>query len=277
MTSAQQERPRTALDLLFGPGNDTPEALAHQIVSAGTDGNVGRALENLPRATREAAVREATATAAGLLDVDLIGVLAAGWRKHHDLTGAAQRTIAAPGSTELVDMAAHQVTMTQHPSVTVLVDDLQVATIQLDLSLMLKVNAMVAGIAAGRLVALHSGRCDITATLAIQGTNVLTKQAHLKLPGAVPLSPGIRLLAARHYRSSAGQAESVSDDHAQQAAPAREGTVHLSQPRAALALQRRSQAIGHTNETIPRPMAASGPHPRSSHNGKPARRPRLPG
>lgn len=40
MTSAQQERPGSALDLLFGPGNDTPEALAHQIVSAGTDGNV---------------------------------------------------------------------------------------------------------------------------------------------------------------------------------------------------------------------------------------------
>jgi hypothetical protein len=228
MTSAQQERPRTALDLLFGPGNDTPEALAHQIVSAGTDGNLGRALENLPKATREAAVREATATAAGLLDVDLIGVLAAGWRKHHDLTGAAQRTIAAPGSTELVDMAAHQVTMTQHPSVTVLVDGLQVATIQLDVSLVLKVNAMVAGIAAGRLVALHSGRCDITATLAIPGTNVLTKQAHLKLPGAVPLSPGIRLLAAPNDAVGAGQAESASDDHAQQAAPAREGTVHLS-------------------------------------------------
>ena len=59
MTSAQQERPRTALDLLFGPGNNAPAALAQQIVSAGTDGNLGRALESLPQATREAAVREA--------------------------------------------------------------------------------------------------------------------------------------------------------------------------------------------------------------------------
>jgi hypothetical protein len=225
MTSALQERPRTALDLLFGPGNDAPAALARQIVSAGADGNLGRALESLPRATREAAVREATATAAGLLDVDLIGVLVAGWRKHHDLIGAARRTVAAPGSTELVDMAAHQVTMSQHPSVTVLVDGVRVATLQFGLSLEFLVNAMVAGVGAGRLVALHSGRCDITATLAVQGTNVLTKQAHFKLPGVVPLSPGIRLLSARHYP---GPAESAGDNHPPQATPAREGTVQVS-------------------------------------------------
>jgi hypothetical protein len=122
-------------------------------------------------------------------------------------------------------MAAHQVTMSQHPSVTVLVDGVRVATLQLGLSLEFLVNAMVAGIGAGRLVALHSGRCDITATLAVQGTNVLTKQAHFKLPGLVPLSPGIRLLSTRHYP---GQAESAGDNHPQQAAHAREGTVQVS-------------------------------------------------
>jgi hypothetical protein len=228
MTPALQDRPHTALDLLFGPGNDTPEALAHQILSAGTDGNLGRALENLPGATREAAVREATTAAAGLMDVDLIGVLVAGWRKHHDLTAAAQHTLAAPGSIELVDMATHQITMTQHPSVTVLVDGLRVATLQLDLSLVFKVNALVVGIGAGRLVALNSGRCDITATLAIQETSVLTRQAHLALPGVIPLSPGIRLLAARNYPVSAGEAESADDDLARQTAPAREDTIQLS-------------------------------------------------
>jgi uncharacterized membrane protein (GlpM family) len=55
---------------------------------------------------------------------------------------------------------------------------------------------MTAGISAGRLVALHSGRCDITATLAVQGINVLSRQAHLMLAGIIPLSPGIGLLAA---------------------------------------------------------------------------------
>lgn len=235
MTSAVRDRPHTALDLLFGPGNDTPEALARQLMSADTGRDLGRALENLPKATREAAVRETTAAAAGLLNLDLIGGLVAGWRKHHDLTAAAQRTIAAPGSVELVDMAGHQISISQHPSVTVLVDGAQVATIQLGLSLVFRVTAMGARISAGRLVALHSGRCDLTATLAVQGTTVLTKQAHLTLPGVIPLGRGIRLLAAHHYPASPGEAEREDNGHAQQMAPERQGA---SQPSASPGAQR---------------------------------------
>src|SRR6266536_1061268 len=151
MTPAVQDRPHTALDLLLGPGQEAPEALARQILSASAGVNLGRALENLPKATREAAVREVTTAAAGLLDVDLIGVLVDGWRKHQDLTAAARRTLAAPGSIELVDLATH-------------------------------------------------------------GTDVVTSRAHLDLPGVIPLSPGIRLLAAHNYPADAGQAEDPDDD-----------------------------------------------------------------
>ena len=89
------------------------------------------------------------------------------------------------------------------------------AILQLGLSVVFDVSALVALISAGRLVALHSGRCDITATLAIQDTDVLTRRAHLELPGIVPLSPGIRLLAARNYPISAEHRESADDDLAQ--------------------------------------------------------------
>jgi len=204
MTPAVQDHSNTTLDLLFGPGEDTSRALAHQILSADAGRNLGRALEKLPTATREAAVREATTQAAGLLDVDLIGLLVAGWRAHHDLIAAAQHTLAAPGSTELVDLAAHQITTNQQPSVTVLVDGHRVAILQLGLSVVLDISALVAGISGGRLVALHSGRCHVTATLAIQGTNVVTRQAHFELPGIIPLSPGIRLLPARDYPGQRG-------------------------------------------------------------------------
>jgi hypothetical protein len=212
MTPAAQDRPSTILDLLFGGGEDAPGALAHEIASAGASENLDRSLEDLPKVTREAAVREATTAAAGLLDVDLIGVLVAGWREHHDLAAAARRTLAAPGSTELVDVATHEITTTQQPSVGVLVDGRQVATLQLDLSAVFDVSALVAGISAGRLVAVHDGHCDITATLAIQGTDVVTRRAHLELPRVVPVSPGIRLLAARNYPVGAEQAESGDDN-----------------------------------------------------------------
>jgi hypothetical protein len=208
MTPALQDRRPSALDLLLGPHEQTPEALAQQMLSASAWVNVDRALENFPQATHEAAVREVTTAVAGLLDVDMIGLLAAGWRKHHDLTAAARRTLAAPGSTELQDLATHQVTTTQHPSVTVLVDGHRVATLQLSLSVAFDVTALAAKISAGRLVAFHSGRCDITATLAIQGTDVLTRQTRLELPGSIPLSRGIRLLAADNYPADTRQPES---------------------------------------------------------------------
>jgi hypothetical protein len=221
MTQSVQDHPYTALDLLVGPGDESPEALAHQILSAASGLNLGRALENLSRTTYDAAVREVTAATTGLLNGDLIGMLVAGWRKHHDLTDAARHTLAAPGSTELVDLATHQVTTAEHPSVTVLVDGHRVANIQLSLSVVFTISALTAKISAGRLTALHPGRCDVTVTLDIQETNVVTRQAHLELPGVIPLRPGIRLLAAHHYPADAARAENA-DYLAQQIAPAPE-------------------------------------------------------
>jgi hypothetical protein len=197
MTTTVQAGPGTAANLLFGPGANAAEALARQILSAPT--GLDQALERLPEATRHAAVREAAAAAAGLLDVDLDGLLLAGWRAHHDLTGAARRTLAVPGSTELVDLIRHQVSVAQEPSVAVLVDGRQVATIQLGLSVDFDISALVAGVKAGLLVAVHAGTCDLTATLAIQGTDVLTATSHFDLPGVMRVSPGIALLPAGDY------------------------------------------------------------------------------
>jgi hypothetical protein len=211
MMPAGPARPPAALTLLFGPG-DAAEALGHAVVSAAADGSLGRALAHLPPEARTAAVREVTAAAAGLLDVGLADVLITGWREHRDLTAAARRTLAAPGSTELVDLAEHQVTSTQEPYVSVLVDGHQVATVQLGLTVVCDVTAMLAGISAGRLVAVHSGECDITLTLAIDGAEVITRQTRLALPGVITVHRGIRLLPASAYPPATEQAQ-TADDH----------------------------------------------------------------
>jgi hypothetical protein len=196
MTNPGGARSPTALDLLLESA-DPPEALAREILALGGDQALG--LESLPPAVRATAVREAATVAAGLLQVDLIGVLVAGWRQYRDIVDAARRTLAAPGSTELVSMVTHQVTVAQHPSVKVLVDGRRVATLQLDLSIVFDVMALLAGISGGRLVALHSGRCDVTVILAVQGTELLARRAHLELPGVVSDEQGIRLLPVGEY------------------------------------------------------------------------------
>jgi hypothetical protein len=203
MTTAAQGTTPTALDLLFGGGTDAAEILAGEILSPGGDQNLGRALAHLPEMTRKAAVQEAATAAAGLLKVDLIGVLVRGWREHGDIVAAARRTLAAPASTELVSMSAHEVTLEQRPSVSVLVDGQRVATLELGLSIVFDVNALLLLISGGRLVAVRSGRCEITATLAVQGADLLVRQAHLELPGAIPLGRGIRLLPVGEYPARA--------------------------------------------------------------------------
>jgi hypothetical protein len=201
MTTPGEGSTLTALDLLFGPNAnaDAAETLAGEILSPGGDQNFGRALAHLSETTRKAAAQEAATTMADLLKVDLIGVLVRGWSEHRDIVSAARRTLAAPGSTELVNMSSHEVTLDQQPSVSVLVDGQQVATLQLGLSIVFDVNALLLVISGGRLVAVRSGRCEITVTLAVQGTDLLTRHAHLELPGAIPMRRGIRLLPVAEY------------------------------------------------------------------------------
>ena len=101
--------------------------------------------------------------------------------------------------------------MTEHPSVTILVNRDPVVTIELGLSLVLDITALLARITAGRLVAVHAGRCDVTATLSIDETDALTRQGHIELPGTIRLGTGIRLLAAKDYPPGAGQPGSDDD------------------------------------------------------------------
>jgi len=198
----------SALALFTDSGRGLPEVPGQPLLSAQVAGNLP-ALDRLPQVTRDAAVREARAAVTGLLDVSLIGVLVSAWRTHEDLTSAARRTLAVPGTTELVPLAEHQITSVMHPYVTVFVDGYQVTTIHLDLSLLFDVQAVLAGIRDGQLVALHSGHCDVTATLAIEKTEVASKQVRFTLPGVVPLNPGIRLLSDMSYRPDPGLAETL--------------------------------------------------------------------
>ena len=149
MTTAAPDGVLTAADLLFGSSEDAHEALTRHVMSSGR--NLARALVRLPRVTREAAVREAAVAAAGLLKVDLMDVLVAGWREHRDIYSAARRTLATPGSKELVGLAPHRVSTVQQPAVSILVDGHRVHTLQLGLSIIFEVTGLVAGISAGRL------------------------------------------------------------------------------------------------------------------------------
>jgi hypothetical protein len=223
MTTAGPDRPLTAADLLFGSSADAPGALARHISSAGRD--LDQALRRLPRVTREAAVREAATAAAVLLKVDLIEVLVDGWREHEDIHSAARRTLAMPGSKELVGLVPHRITTVQQPAVSILIDGRRVHTLQLGLSVFFEVTSLVAGISGGRLAAVHSGRGEVGVALTVHEVEVLTKRTHLELPGVAALKSGFRLLPAGEYLSRGYHAS-----HPGGPAFARSGAVGVAPP-----------------------------------------------
>jgi hypothetical protein len=200
VTTTAPHAPHTALAVLFGPDEDGTETLGRQV--AADKGGLGKTLDDLPKATREAAVREVARAVAGLLDVSLVDLIVDGWCKYEDLVSAARRTLAVPDSVELVRLATHEITATQQPSVDVLVDGRRIATVDLNLSVVFNISALLAEICAGLLMAVESGHCDVTAALAIEGAEVITRQTRLELPGVFPLRRGIRLLPAKDYPPS---------------------------------------------------------------------------
>ena len=226
MTSPQSGQPLTALAVLTGQDRGRGDVIDHAPLSVAIGRNLGP-LHMLPSPTLAAAVSEVSVAVAGLLDVSLIGMLAAGWQAHHDLTRAARRTLAAPGISELVRLARHEITVTQRPSVTVLIDGRRVATVELELSVVFDITALLAGVRDGRLVAVRSGRCDITATLAIGGMDVMSRQASLELPGVIPLNPGIPLLAAAAHPVGSRHPARPDGDAGREFAPATDDTLWM--------------------------------------------------
>jgi hypothetical protein len=83
--------------------------------------------------------------------------------------------------------------MDDSPSLDVVVDGHRVATLQLGISVDFDIQALAVSVRDGRLVAVHSGRCDVTATLSLQDVVVATRREQLQLPLVLRLGSGMPL------------------------------------------------------------------------------------
>jgi hypothetical protein len=188
--------PVTAAAVVFGDMAKTAAALAGAISSDQVARAVCPVLQGLPAAARATAIQEAGVVGAGLLDLDLGSLLVAGWRKYTALTQAARRTTEMPGREEIVNIATHQISVVSHPDVELLVNEVRAAMINFDLTVEFEVTALTGVIRSGRLVALGSGRCATTVSVAIEGVPVATRTAEFDLNPLIRLGNGIPLLPA---------------------------------------------------------------------------------
>jgi hypothetical protein len=155
---------------------------------------MGDALSRLTPATRNAAVVASAAIAARLVTHDPAKLLILGWSKGGALWRAARDTQSRPGSEELVEIARQRIVASHAPTVDVVVNGSQVAAVRLNLSVVFVIEALSASVRAGRLVALRSGHCDMTATLAVEDVVIATHREQVQLPLVMNLGTGIPLL-----------------------------------------------------------------------------------
>jgi hypothetical protein len=155
-------------------------------------------VKTLSRAGLGAVSNQIAAAAHGLLDLDLgLGELVVqGWCQIADLNAAAKRTVAAPGSEVVVDLATHSITWTHNPQIDVFVNDARVATVHFELSIRFTVKGLTATVRDGNLVRLSSGGCEVTGTLAAEGRQLAQREAQFQLPLLVRLGDGIPLLGS---------------------------------------------------------------------------------
>ena len=185
MTTAIAAQPFAVSTFLFGEDQDTEQALAQALHEHGVLGFMGTALEHVSEDGREAASNQVAVVAHGLLDLDLGDLVIAGWRKQGQLAAAAERTAANPGTSELVELATHRVSSVHHPYVELLVNDVPVTTVNFELDLEFEVKALVATVRDGHLVSLHSGDCDLSATLTAEGVRLASRHQQFSLPVVV--------------------------------------------------------------------------------------------
>lgn len=216
MSATAQIAPMTARVFLLGgdAGADTGEVLGRALSQHGVARSALQAVRHLSGSAVQTVDREIGTVADGLLDLDLGEVLVAGWRKHVALTESAKRTLAAPGSEEIVALASHRITSTSSPHVDLFLDDAKVKTLEFELEIVFDLTALSAVVRLGELVALRGGECLVTATLTLEGWRLAERQGHIDLALTVQLQPGVTLVDKAEATESASppQATGLSAD-----------------------------------------------------------------
>jgi hypothetical protein len=183
----------TVNTVLFGPAepaavlNNTPgwrDALAR----------LGHTMGALSAAGKATVERELSAALGRVLNLELGELIVAGLRRHPALVAAARATESNPTAAEIVQLAAHRVTMGHRPYVDVVVNGAKLATVHFDLDLTFDIDVLLATVQAARLTNIHSGRCTVTAALACEGHNLVSRQLQLDPALTVRLTEPIALL-----------------------------------------------------------------------------------
>lgn len=119
-----------------------------------------------------AAARSTADLVGQLVDVPLADVLVAAWKTHRNFKKFTDPRLYPPGKSTTVPLATHHITVSQKPSIEILLDGKSQGKIPFELELDLAVDAGDLVIQDGRFMRLEAGRVKATGTLKCAGTVV---------------------------------------------------------------------------------------------------------
>ena len=189
--------PLTAGAFLFGdsPGAHTAEAVAHAISQQGAARSALRSVRRLSASSVETVDREIGSVTGRLLDLDLGEILVSSWQKYSKLIESAERTQAAPGSEEIVELVTHRVSSTYTPHVDLTVERTMIHSFEFELEVVFDVIGLEAVVRDGALAMVRAGECVVTATLTLDGARLAKKHHLVNLDLMVRLDPPRRLVS----------------------------------------------------------------------------------
>ncbi len=189
----------TAMSVLFEPdGSPDPatSALTKAVIDSGATSLVLRAARRLSSSTLRMVDGEVALMARRLLDVDLGGVLIGAWRRYTDLTDAARRTVASPGSEEVLVLATHRISTTHSPGVDLRLDGRRVHTFEFRLAAVLDVTGVAAVVREGGLVALQGGECEGSMSLFLEEERLAEQRRVWEPALLVSVDPPVNLVSS---------------------------------------------------------------------------------
>jgi hypothetical protein len=172
-----------------------PAATTQQFGLAANAADLGKVTAQLSVPAQQELRQQIASTIAGLLDLDLGRLIVNGWRNYLGLTAAAKSTLATPGTTKTVDLAAHRIRSTYRPHIDVFIDGVRVARIEIALNVTLDITFAVAVVQDGRLMGIRGGQCDIQAVMAIEDIAFPPRHQQIELWYWRSLGAGIPLCA----------------------------------------------------------------------------------
>jgi hypothetical protein len=193
--NAQRSSAADLADVLF-PNGDPAAEVQRLLQQRSALEPIRAALKGVPAHLAGGATGEIGRVAAGLLHMDLVDVLASGWKKYDALAAAARATLETPGEEQVVDLVTHRISSTYRPRIDLVVDEMPAGSIDLEVDVTVVLHAVVGVVADGRLTSLRSGRTDLEAELSCEGIPITSGRREIDLTVDIDLGSGVVLAGA---------------------------------------------------------------------------------